>query len=133
MAKITIAGDSIVVTLGKTLADIKNLEAHRPKALRLYDVDDDGNKVEMFRVASGKNGIINGNGAVFASVTHDENKYATITMPIPAGTENAVEYAAEKFGAAITMLNKVESQFDEAVKEVAAEKDAVRKLITVAN
>ena len=132
MAKITIAGDSIVITSSKTLDAIKDLEKYRPKALRLYDRDEDGNKCEVFRIASGANGVINGNGAVFASVTHDEQRLASITMPIPAGTVNAVDYAAEKIGKAITLLSKVEAQFDEALAEVAAEKAAVRECITVA-
>ena len=132
MAKITIAGDSIVITSSKTLDAIKDLEKYRPKALRLYERDEDGNKSEVFRVASGNTGVINGNGAVFASVTHDDHKLATITMPIPAGTVNAVDYAAEKIGKAVTMLNKVEAQFDAAVEAVTAEKAAVRQLITVA-
>ena len=132
MAKITIAGDSIVITSSKTLDAIKDLEKYRPKALRLYECDEDGNKSEVFRVASGTTGIINGNGAVFASVTHDDQKLASITMPIPAGTVNAVDYAAEKIGKAITLLSKVEAQFDEALAEVAAEKAAVRECITVA-
>lgn len=132
MAKITIAGDSIVIAFGKTLDQIKDLEKYRPKALCLFETDEDGNKVEVFRVASGTTGIINMNGAVFASVTHDDQKLATITMPIPTGTPNAVDYAAEKIGVAITMLNRVEAQFDEAIAAVAAEKAAVRECITVA-
>lgn len=65
MAKITIAGDSIVITSSKTLEAIKDLEKYRPKALRLYERDEDGSKTEVFRVASGSTGVINGNGAVF--------------------------------------------------------------------
>lgn len=132
MAKITIAGDSIVVTSSKTLEQIKDLEKYRPKALRLYECDEDGNKSEVFRVASGNTGIINGNGAVFASVTHDDQKLASITMPIPAGVANAVNYAAETVGKAVTMLNRVEAQFEDAVNAVAAEKAAVLECITVA-
>lgn len=131
MAKITIAGDSIVVTSSKTLEAIKELEKYSPKALRLYDRDEDGNKSEVFRVATGANGVINGNGAVFASATHDEQKLATITMTIPAGTANAVDYAADKIGKAITMLNKVEAQFEDALNTVAAEKAAVLECINV--
>ena len=132
MAKITIAGDSIVITSSKTLGEIKDLEKYRPKALRLYERDEDGNKSEVFRVASGTVGVINGNGAVFASVTHDDQKLASITMPIPAGTANAVDYAADLFGNAIMMLNQVEAQFEDAINDVAAEKAVIRECITVA-
>lgn len=132
MAKITIAGDSIVIVSSKTLDQIKDLEKYRPKALRLYEADEDGNKAEVFRVASGTTGVINGNGAVFASATHDDRKLATITMPIPAGVADAVDYAAEKIGVAITLLNKVEAQFNAAITAVNAEKAAVRECIAVA-
>lgn len=132
MAKITIAGDSIVITSSKTLEAIKELDKYRPEALRLYERDEDGNKTEVFRVAPGSNGAINGYGAVFASATHDEYKLASITMSIPAGTDDVVEYAAEKFGKAITMLNRVEAQFEDALDAVADEKAAVRECITVA-
>lgn len=133
MAKITIAGDAIVITSSKTLEDIKTLEKYRPKALSLYDVGDDGKKEEIFRVESGSSdGSINKYGATFSSVTHDDEKLATITMCIPHGVADAVEYAAEKIGVAIINLNKVEAQFDEALAEVAQEKATVMENITVA-
>lgn len=132
MAKITIAGDSYVVTSSQTLEAIKTLEKYRPKALCLYDVDDDGNKMEVFRVASAKeNGSINQYGASFGSVTHDGEKLATITASMPAGIEDAVSYVADKVGAAIIMLNKVEAQFEAALAEVAAEKAAVLENIAI--
>ena len=133
MAKITIVGDALVVTSAKTLEAIKTLEKYRPKALRLYETDEDGKKQEAFVVGSTKgNGSINQYGASFNGVTHDDQKLATITMQIPAGTTDAVEYAAEKIGVAIIMLNKVEAQIDEALAEVAAEKATVRENIVLA-
>lgn len=132
MAKITIAGDSYVVTSSATLETIKTLEKYRPKALSLFDVDDDGKKMEVFRVCSAKGeGSISQFGAAFGSTTHDDQKLATITMPIPQGVENAVDFVAEKVGAAIIMLNKVEEQFSAAVQDVNAEEARVRENITV--
>ena len=133
MAKITIAGDAIVVTSAKTLEDIKTLEKYAPKALRLYETNDDGKKEEVFCVGSTTgDGSINQYGASFGSVTHDDEKLATITRSIPRGTVNAVEYAADVIGKAIIMLNKVEAQFDEALGQVAADKAAVLENITIA-
>lgn len=132
MAKITIAGDALVVTSSKTLDEIKLLEKYRPKALRLYEVDEDGNKSEAFRVATtNSNGMINQNGALFNGATHDNQQLACITMGIPAGVEDVVAFAAEQIGVAITMLNKVEAQFDDAIAAVEEEEAAVRKCITV--
>lgn len=133
MAKITIAGDSIVVTSTATLETIKTLEKYAPKALRLVEKNDDDQKEEVFRVSSTtRKGSINSFGASFGSVTHDDQKLATITVEIPAGTTDAVEYAAETLGTAIIALNKVEAQFTPALETVAADKRKVLENITVA-
>lgn len=133
MAKITIVGDAMVVTSTKTLENLKTLEKYRPKALRLYETNDEGKREEVFTVGTTKGtGSINQYGASFASETHDDAKLATITLPIPTGTANAKEYAAEKIGVAITLLNKVEAQIDGALADVAAEKAKVLENITVA-
>lgn len=133
MAKITIVGDAMVVTSTKTLENLKTLEKYRPKALRLYETNDEGKREEIFTVGTTKGtGSINQYGASFASSTHDEAKLATITLPIPAGTADAKEYAAEKIGVAITLLNKVEAQIDGALADVAADKAKVLENITVA-
>lgn len=132
MAKITIAGDSIVITSGATLDAIKALEKYAPKALSLFDVDEDGKKEEVFRVASTKSaGSINRYGASFGSTTHDAEKLATITLTMPQGVTDAVEYAYENYGRAVMFLNKVEAQFAEAFAEVAAEKAAIMENIAV--
>ena len=128
MAKITIVGDAMVVTSTKTLENIQTLEKYRPKALRLYETNDEGKREEVFTVGTTKgNGSINQYGASFASCTHDAAKLATITLPIPAGTADA-----KKIGVAITLLTKVEAQIDGALTEVAAEKAEVLGKITVA-
>lgn len=133
MAKITITGDAYVITSSKTLEDIKTLEKYRPKALRLYEVNEDGQKEEVFCVGSTDgSGSINQYGASFCGVTHDEAKLATITMCLPRGTVDAVKYVEEQIGMAIVMLNKVEEQFDAALTEVAADKAAIRENITIA-
>ena len=132
MAKITIAGDSIIVTSGKSLAALRTLEEYRPKALRLVETDENGKKEEIFRVeTAAANGSINQNGATFASETHDEDKKATITIPIPAGIEDVKAYAAKLVGKAVVRLNKIEASIDEALREVEAENAEVMANITV--
>ena len=42
MAKITIAGDAVVITSTQKLEDIKLLEKYRPKALCLYETGENG-------------------------------------------------------------------------------------------
>lgn len=129
MARIIIAGDAIVIESSQKLADIKALEAHRPKALVLCD--DDG-KTELFRVGttSGQ-GTIGKYGASFGGESRDGNGKATITMTIPSGVADAKKYAEDMIGVAIIHLNKVEEQFAGALESVNQDIAAVRSTITV--
>lgn len=129
MARIIIAGDAMVVESAHTLETLKTLEKYRPKALTLYDED---GKTEVFKVATttGK-GSINGYGASFGSASKNDEKKAIITMEIPAGTTDAKAYAENAVGVAIIYLNRVESQFADALASVEAEKATVRETITV--
>lgn len=129
MAKVTIVGDAAVITSSKTLESIKTLEKYRPKALSLYS--EDGSEA-LFTVGStvGK-GSIGKYGASFGSASHDEDKFATITMEIPAGVKDAEDWAVEEIGVAINNLNKVEAQLDAALEDVAAELAEVRSNIVV--
>jgi len=133
VAKITIAGDAMVITSSKTLEEIKTLERYAPKALSLYDVDDNNKPMEVFKVGSTDGeGSINQYGASFGSATHDANGFATITMCVPKDVEDVVAYAADKVGAAVMKLNKVEEQFALALATVDAEREAILQNITVA-
>lgn len=133
MAKITIAGDAVVITSTQKLEDIKLLEKYRPKALCLYETGENGKKEEVFKVGSTTGeGAISMYGASFGSTTHDEEKLATITMTLPRGVADAKQYVADAVGVAILNLNKVEAQFAEALADVTAEKETVMENITVA-
>lgn len=132
MAKITVVGDAIVITSAKSLEDIQKLEKYRPKALKLFEADENGKKEEAFRVCTVKEGgSISRHGAAFGSATRDEQGLATITMTIPQGVEDAQEYALEKIGTAIISLNKVEAQFDAALADIESDVAAVKAAITV--
>lgn len=123
----------MVITSSKTLEEIKVLEKYNPKALSLYEADDNGKLQEVFKVGSTDGeGSINQYGASFGSATHDENGFATITMSVPKDVEDVVGYAADKVGAAVMKLNKVEEQFALAINVVNAERQAILQNITVA-
>lgn len=133
MAKIVIAGDAIVITSTQKLESIKTLEKYRPNALTLYETDENGKKMEVFKVGSTTGeGAISQYGASFGSTTHDAEKLATITMSLPRGVEDAKKYVADMVGVAIINLNKVEEQFEAALAEVTAEKAAVLENISIA-
>ena len=126
MAKITIAGDAIVVTSALTLKELATLEKYNPKALSLYE-----DKEETFRVCTGGNSISE-YGACFGSETHDEAKKATITLEIPRGVQDAKEYAVELVGGAVMNLDEVEKQANTALETVKANMDKVRESIQMA-
>lgn len=131
MAKITIAGNAFVVTSAKKLADIKELQKYNPKALSLFEQNEDGKKEEVFRVTASSNAGINQYGVSFPDVSRDGEGFACLTGDIPNGIENAVAYIADNYGAAIMKLNKVEDGIDAALSEVAANKAAVLENIAV--
>ena len=129
MARIIIAGDSMVVESAHTLETLKTLEKHNPKALTL--LDDDG-KTVIFKVGTttGK-GSINTYGASFGSASKNDDKKAIITMDLPADIADAMSYAEDAVGTAIIKLNAVEAQFGAALASVAEEKATIRESITV--
>lgn len=132
MAKITVAGDSLVITSAMTLDQIKTLEKYNPKALKLVEKDEDGVKATVFEVASTNlDGTIGPLGAYFGSETRDEKKLAVITLPISKTVADAKEYAADKYGVAIMRLNQIEASFAAALEAVNENKKKILENITV--
>lgn len=132
MAKITIAGDAIVVTSGITLEGIKTIKKYRPKALKLMGGEDGKEEIFAIDVTNGS-GSINVYGASFGCETHDDAKLATITY-VPSGgmTGDVKEWVAERLGGAIMNLNKLEATLPAVLAQIAREKEAVMSGITVA-
>ena len=60
-----------------------------------------------------------------------KKKLATVTMPIPADVEDATEYVAEKCGAAVVNLNRIEAVIDATLEEIRAEHKRVTDNIKV--
>lgn len=127
--KITVSGNGVTVKFDKTLGEIKTLEKHDPKALRLYDEE----KNEIFRVASTTGeGSINSIGAEFGSESRDEEKKAILTLMMPSEARDAKAWVEEVIGTAVLKLNKVEAQMTAALAQVNSDLAAVRESITVA-
>ncbi len=131
MAKITIAGDAVVVTSSLSLEDIKKIGKYRPRALNL--MGGENNKDVIFAIGATKGtGNINQYGASFAGETHDDAKLATITLVAEGVTGDVKEWAAERIGAAIINLNKLEATLPAVLAEINDEKATVLGNITVA-
>ena len=130
MAKITIAGEAVVITSALKREDIELLEKYRPDALILKGGED--GKKPIFRIATTTGaGDINKYGASFGGETHDEAKLATITMMSGVVGEDIREAVAEKVGTAILNLNKLEATLPEVLDEISAEKAAILDNIQV--
>ena len=127
MAKVTIAGNSFIVTSELTMEDLEAVRKYRPKALALTDPE---TKEELFKVGVGASSI-GDYGISFGGVSNDEEKLATATLPIPAGTEDAKQYVLDKAGLALAQLNLVEVSIAAALDEIKDERDKIAGNITV--
>lgn len=133
MAKIIIAGDAVVVTSAFKLEDLKTIQKYRPKALTLMGGEEGKEPVFTVYPADSGEGSINEFGAVFASATRDEDKFATLTMVMPGvKADDIKEYVADKIGGALMNLNKLEATLESVIAEIAEEKAAVLESIDIA-
>ena len=127
MAKVTIAGNSFVVTSAVSMADLETVKKYRPTALALVDEE---TKETYFKVGIGSNSVSD-HGISFGGVTNDETKLATATLPIPPDTEDAKEHVLDKAGLALARFIRVEAGIAAALKEVRKERDTIAESINV--
>ena len=131
MARITVAGESVVVTSAITLENYRMIAKYRPAKLVLKGGDDGKEPIFAVGVATNPRGSINKMGAEFGSEAHDGTGRATITFDLPQTDGDVKEAVAEKVGAAIIFLNKLEETLPDVVNEIVAEKAAVLENISV--
>lgn len=133
MAKITIAGDAVVITSTMKLEDLKTIAKYRPKALTLRGGED--GKEPIFSIAVSTPdfpGEISKHGAVFSSATHDADKYATITLGFEGESdEDITDWVADQIGTSIMNLNKLEVTLPAVLEEIEAEKATIKDSISV--
>lgn len=128
-AKVTIAGNSCVITSSMTLADLQLAEKLNPEALILTNEKDD----EIFRVShteKNASGYLNKFGATFGSRANAEGK-ATITLSLPEGVSNPAEYVEEEYGLALLMISTMEEGMPEVMEAIRADKAAIKEMIQV--
>ena len=127
MAKVTIAGNSYVVTSGIAMEDLEAVKKYRPSALAITDEE---TKETLFKAGIGTNSVSDF-GISFGGVSNDDAKLATATLPIPSDTEDAKEYVLDKVGLALSNLNKVEVNAKAALEEIRTERTAIAENIEV--
>lgn len=133
MAKITIAGEAVVVTSGIKLEDYRKVAKYRPEALKLKGGEDGKQTIfQVFPLGHGA-GSINKNGAEFATATHDEQKLACITMMYTGKPGMDIkDIVADEIGAGVMLLNKLEATLPDVLQAIDAEKAEILENITVA-
>ena len=127
MGKVTISGNAIVITSSVSAEDINLLAKYRPQALQLI-VEEDGAKTVDFMLSMDSKGSVGKYGISFNGATRDEEKlatYTTVDESLPESNDEAKEVIADKYGAMLSKLAKIEEGIPAAVEEVKAERDAV--------
>ena len=132
MAKVTIAGKALVITSSLKLTDLETVKKYQPKALILMGGED--GKEPVFAVAAnrGSVGKIGNIGVEFGEETHDDQKLATMTLMLPGDVRDMKEYVADKYGAALVNLAKLEAALPTVVESIAASKKSIMDNISVA-
>lgn len=128
MAKIIITGNKMDIVSTVKLEDIKTLERFRPGTLELYDT----RKNQIFfkvGVTESGTGSINEFGVSFGGATEDG--FAMVTMLIPFGIENNIEYVTETYGVGLLRLKTVETQAANEIVEVNEEIAAIQSCIVI--
>lgn len=128
MAKISIAGQAVVVTSAMALEDIKTIKKYRPEALILKGGEDGKEPIFALGIGEGK---INQVGASFNKATRDEAKLATLTMTTNFDGEDIVAFVTDTLGGALMNLNKLEETLPAVLAEINAEKETIQQNITV--
>lgn len=129
MAKVTIAGDAVVITSALKLEDIRLVKKYRPEALILKDEDDE--PIFGIGITNGP-GCINNVGVSFGRETRNDEKLAVVTMAIAEEVDDIEEYVVDAIGRAIINLNKLEAKLPEVIEAIAAEKAEILDSVTVA-
>ena len=130
MAKITIAGNAVVVTSSMKFEDLQLIKKYRPKALELKGGEDGKELIFKIFVGVGGSGDINEEGAVFCGADHTEEKLAVITMGLNVSGD-VKEAIADQIGYPVMKLNKLEETLPAVVEEIRAEKQTVLSNINI--
>jgi len=131
MAKVTIAGKAIVITSALKLEELETVKKYQPKALVLLGGEDGKEPIFAVGVVRGSAGKIGNVGVEFGEETQTE-KLATMTLMAPADVKDMKEYVADKYGAALMNLAKLETNLPAVIGAIAAEKQSIMDNISVA-
>ena len=129
MAKTKIFGEAIVITSTLKLSDLKAVNKYYKEKLNLYGGEDGKDLLFGIRVAPSGMGSLNAQGACFAPTSRVEGGYATITMTVPAGVEDAKKWMVSEHGGALMHLAELEKKLPDVVAKIVADEKAVAESI----
>lgn len=105
-----------------SMEDLKLLEKMDPKALCIFDEDDN----VIFKVASTSGiGSVSKYGVAFGKKTADNKLAVNITLP----DDDADEYIVDEFGDVILSLSKIESRIADAVSAAKEARNGILEMI----
>lgn len=129
MAKIKVMGNAAVITSSLTLGDIALVKAYRPKALTLMGGENGKDELFKLGISADPYGEIDQFGAVFGA--EDAEGKAIITELISPVSDDVKSELADKYGAALVNLGKMEETLPAVVEEIKAEREALMASIEV--
>ena len=128
MAKITVAGNAVVVTSTLKTEEISKVKKYRPTELQLKG-GEDGKEV-IFAIGLGTgNGSITKYGIEFGT---SQSEFATVTGTLGTVAGDLKAAIADQIGGAVMMLSKLEEKLPAVIEEINAEQAAILSTITVA-
>ena len=126
--KVTVNGNALVLTSDIKAKEIELLKKVNPSALKLKD--EDGN--DIFAIGLSANGGINKNGVSFDGKTRDEDKLATVTVNVPAGTKDVEQWVSDTVLPVWDNLTKISEQITAAGEKYGADKAALLEVTEIA-
>ena len=129
MAKIKVMGNAAVIESSLTLGDIALVKAYRPKALTLMGGENGKDELFKLGISADPYGDIDKFGATFGAANADGK--AIITELYAPVSDDIKSELADKYGAAMTNLGKLEEVLPTVVEEIKAERAALIASIEV--
>lgn len=132
MATIKVVGDVVVITSALKLDDLLMVQKYRPEALTIMGGDDGKTPVFRIEARSGCPGSVSLYGITFGSAGYSDSGLATVVLPlsVPDGAD-VKDYVADKYGAAIANLSKLEGTVPAVLTAVNTERTALKSAITI--
>ena len=122
---VSILGAAAVLESDLTLEQIRVIGKHRPDALTVVNKDDE--PVFKISLAETPEGSLTEDGAAFGTAV-SMNGNATITISVGAPSD-PVGYVAEKYGACLNFIHKLEENALSQMEDVEEERNAIRRMI----